>query len=157
MKYFLLAAGWFLLGSGPVALAGTAAEACGALAQNLRDCKAYRCRYERQITGDSAKTVVTDYAVTGTGPDGLCGYRVQFGGEEVFSCTLSAESRGVVARIAEMQLDGSYEENKQKLIAAARTMDPDTGQMDQKALSSIDPEFIAVNNAFQSILGTECR
>lgn len=49
-----------------------------------------------------------------------------------------------------MQLDGSYEKNRQKLIEAMKSGGPNAD------LSSLDPEFMRLNQAFADILASDC-
>lgn len=136
--------------------AGPAEEQCGDLMIRLQACQPYSCEFERPASTDNPTMINARYEVTGRKGDN-CGYAVSLDGTKILECALSAESIDTVARIAEMQLDGTYEENKDKLVEAMKALDPETGQMDPDALSSIDPEFMELNNKFATVIGTECQ
>lgn len=132
----------------------SAAEACADLSTRLLDCEPYHCRYERPLTSEGPETAVAEYAVLGEDESGQCGYRVRVDNQEIFHCTLSHDSRETMVRIVEMQLDGSYEENRQKLMAAVKDMS--AGKTGGDPFAGIDPDFMALNNEFLSVLGTDC-
>lgn len=138
-------------------VADTAAENCADLAGNLRSCTTYSCEFERQLINDSPETALARYSITAQDGNESCGYTVHIGGNQIIQCSLTPASRGTVTRIAEMQLDGTFEKNRALLIEAVKTIDPATGEMDSDAESSLDPEFMQLNQEFMSILESECR
>lgn len=156
MRIIFAVATLIILSAPMAAHAGPAADNCGDLMIRLQACQPYSCEFERAASTDNPTMINARYEVTGRKGDG-CGYAVSLDGTKIMECSLSPESVDTVARIAEMQLDGSYQENKDKLVAAMKALDPETGQMDPDAMSSIDPEFMELNNKFASVIGTECQ
>lgn len=132
----------------------SAAEACADLSASLRDCEPYRCQYERPLTSDNPETAMAEYAVLGEDESGLCGYRVRVDDQEIFQCKLSRDARQTVVRIVKMQLDGSFEENRQKLMETVKNIS--AGKTRGDPFAGIDPEFMKLNNEFLSVLQTDC-
>lgn len=139
------------------AQAGPAADACGELSAKLRSCESFSCAFERPLTNIGDETVMAGYQITGEDENGDCGYRVLLGEKEVMNCALSEQAVDTIATITEMQLDGSFDEKKQKLLEAVKTIDPETGKMTEDAKATLDPDFLNLNKSFADILSEECE